>query len=37
MCYNFVTAWPAGALAGGSGYHGLSDNGNICINSLLGL
>jgi Copper type II ascorbate-dependent monooxygenase, C-terminal domain len=31
MCYNFVTAYPAGALAGASGYTGLSNNGNTCI------
>jgi hypothetical protein len=36
MCYNFVTAWPAGALAGGPGYTGLSGNGNICIKTSLG-
>jgi hypothetical protein len=28
MCYNFVLAYPAGALAGGPG---LSHNGNLCI------
>ncbi|MFI5309505.1 MAG: hypothetical protein ACHQ53_19270 [Polyangiales bacterium] len=28
MCYNFVLAYPAGALAGGAG---LSHNGNLCI------
>jgi len=28
MCYNFVTAYPAGALSGGGG---ISNNGNTCI------
>jgi hypothetical protein len=28
MCYNFILAYPAGALAGGAG---LSRNGNLCI------
>lgn len=37
MCYNFVTAYPAGALAGVPGYTGLSNNGNICVNGLFGL
>jgi hypothetical protein len=37
MCYDFITAWPAGALAGGPGYTGLSGNGNICIQTSLGL
>jgi hypothetical protein len=37
MCYNFVTAWPAGALAGGPGYTGLSNNGNNCIKGVFGL
>jgi hypothetical protein len=37
MCYNFVTAWPAGSLAGGRGFTGLSGNGNICIKSGFGL
>lgn len=32
MCYNFVLAYPAGALAGGGG---LSNNGNTCIEELL--
>jgi hypothetical protein len=32
MCYNFVTAYPAGALEGASGYTGVSGNGNTCIN-----
>jgi hypothetical protein len=36
MCYDFITAWPAGALAGGAGYTGLSGNGNICIKTSLG-
>jgi hypothetical protein len=36
MCYNFITAYPAGALAGGPGYTGLSNNGNICIKGLFG-
>ena len=31
MCYNFVTAYAAGALAGASGYSGISGNGNTCI------
>jgi Copper type II ascorbate-dependent monooxygenase, C-terminal domain/Copper type II ascorbate-dependent monooxygenase, N-terminal domain len=31
MCYNFVTAYPAGALSGASGYTGVSGNGNTCI------
>ncbi|MET0385327.1 MAG: hypothetical protein ABW321_05180 [Polyangiales bacterium] len=37
MCYNFVTAYPAGALGGGPGYTGLSANGNLCIQGLFGL
>jgi hypothetical protein len=37
MCYDFITAWPAGALAGGPGYTGLSGNGNVCIKTNLGL
>jgi cytochrome c551/c552 len=31
MCYNFVVAYPAGALAGAPGYTGVSGNGNTCI------
>jgi hypothetical protein len=33
MCYNFITAYPAGALAGGGG---LSNNGNTCIQPAFG-
>lgn len=36
MCYNFVTAYPAGALAGASGYTGISGNGNTCIKTSFG-
>jgi len=32
MCYNFVLAYPAGALAGGGG---ISNNGNTCIEEFL--
>jgi hypothetical protein len=36
MCYNFVVAYPAGALAGAAGYTGISGNGNTCIKASLG-
>ncbi|HEX7481597.1 MAG TPA: hypothetical protein VF331_27580 [Polyangiales bacterium] len=36
MCYDFVVAYPAGALAGAAGYTGVSGNGNTCINASLG-
>lgn len=36
MCYNFVMAYPAGALAGATGYTGISGNGNTCIKTGFG-